>query len=127
MSSESLRFLSSILLLAGVLILVATTLPLTIFFWESARDPSLVSFNTTYMQVNNTHVVVNVTLTYKGHIPLKNFKMTIYGKSLDFGDVDKGVYTETIIVNSSQLENRTTSVTFSIGGLYSYSQVSRGG
>jgi len=126
MSKSSLRFISTVVVIISGLIVIGLATPLAVFLWETMKDPNLLSYNVTYKPVSASEVEVNITLSYKGHIVLKDFTMHIYGQELDFGDIGNGVYTRSIVVSPGQLSDTGVSVGFKVAGLYGFNITSRG-
>lgn len=116
----SLGFVSAVIILASMLVLLAVSMPLGVFLWEAARDPNLLSYNSTFRVTGPDSVIVNVTVSYRGHIVLKDFRMHVYGRELNFEDLTRGVYVKSIIVSPRDLNESSVTVGFKVAGLYGF-------
>ncbi|MCE4619271.1 MAG: hypothetical protein F7C37_07560 [Desulfurococcales archaeon] len=124
---EDLKHLSITATIILALIILSLALPLVVFLWETMKDPYLLSYNITYKPIDLENVEVNITLTYKGHIKLTHYTMTIYGKTLDFGDITRGTYTKTLTLSTQELTgNKIVTISFKVAGLYKFTITSNG-
>lgn len=126
MSRSSLQFISAVVVVVSGLIVIGLAAPLAVFLWETMKDSNLISYNVTYTAVNASGVEVNITLSYRGHVVLKDFTMHVYGHDLYFGDVVNGVYMRSIVVSPEQLTDNGVSVSFKAAGLYGFTITTEG-
>lgn len=126
MSRSSLQFISAVVVVVSGLIVIGLAAPLALFLWETMKDPNLISYNVTYRVVNASEVEVNITLSYRGHVVLKDFTMNVYGHDVYFGDVVGGVYVKSMMVSPQKLIDNNVSVSFKVAGLYGFTVTSGG-
>ncbi len=111
-------------LLVASAVMLAVLLPIGVFFVEFLENPDIFDVETTSYTVGNT-VHVNVTLTYNGSIPLKDFRYTVF-----YGNENHTASTDVLRKGQSLSLAFTTiyqgsgekgfSLSFKVMGLYSF-------
>jgi hypothetical protein len=109
-----------ILVVAVFFISILLLLPLLVFVWDVFQNPECIVLrfgNASY--IDSEVFKVNITLSYCSSIPLKNVKIQIGSKLLEFDYINKGVvYTREIMLTMEDLEEGVRGLEASIGGFY---------
>lgn len=107
----------------SILIILALVSPLIIFFTEIITNPEK-SPQLRIEQIGYTedqqYITLKIELIYNGTIPLTDFEITLLGKELYFGVVEKGIYEKYINVSISSIQEllREINMYFKIAGIY---------
>ncbi len=90
--------------LVAFLVLSGLATPAAIFVYELVSKPNLIDLKTSYEQLNETHIKLAFSVTYRGTIPLNDVKLEILNKTLYFGDLPKNTtLTKYVVFNVSSL------------------------
>jgi len=113
---------STVLALATGFAIVALSFPLLVFAVEYARNPALLGVRVNVAPINQSHVALDVTLSYVGTIPLTDVQLVVGNRSTTVGDLHEGVAkTVTIPLNVDEARNlrpSDVSLRFKIMGIY---------
>ncbi len=99
-------------------------MPLIQFSLDVLNNPEALSFKFSVIDfdVREGIVKINVTTSYRGRITLKDFKIVVMNKTLDFGDLRPGSDVSRILSVSmrdvKRLLSKGLTLEFSINGLY---------
>jgi hypothetical protein len=106
--------------LVAFLILSGLITPAIIFVYELTSEPDLIDFKTSYEQLNETHVKVVFSITYRGSVPLNDVRLEVLNNTLYFGDLPKNTtLTKYVILNVSSVpEYPEVLISLKIAGIY---------
>ncbi len=65
-------------------------------------------------EVNKTHDRVNITVFYKGRVPLTGFTLKLGKTAIYFGRIRAGNNTRTIIIPKSDLQSNNVGISFKV-------------
>jgi len=103
-----------------ILTLLILLLPLLVFVWDVIQNPECIILkfeNTSY--INSEELKANIIVSYCSSIPLRNVKIQIGSRLVEFDYISKGVTcTEGIIFTTRDLEEGVKGLEASIGGFY---------
>jgi hypothetical protein len=106
--------------LVAFLILSGLITPAIIFVYELTSKPDLIDFKTSYEQLNETHVKLVFSITYRGSVPLNDVRLEVLNNTLYFGDLPKNTtLTKYVILNVSSVpEYPEVLISLKIAGIY---------
>jgi len=106
--------------LVAFLILSGLITPAIIFVYELTSKPDLIDFKTSYEQLNETHVKVVFSITYRGSVLLNDVRLEVLNNTLYFGDLPKNTtLTKYVILNVSSVpEYPEVLISLKIAGIY---------
>jgi len=104
---------------ASAFLVLGLLTPLAVFVAETAADPYALQLNIMRASDSGDYVVVVVNLTYRGSIPLTNFKVKLYGEELDFGTVIRGSYVKELrVARQAFTDVPSVEESFEVAGIY---------
>jgi len=104
---------------ASAFLVIGLLTPLAVFIAETAADPHVLRVDIANVAADGDYVVVVVNLTYRGSIPLTNFKVKLYGEELDFGTVVRGSYAKELRVARQAITDApSVEESFEVAGIY---------
>lgn len=106
--------------LVAFLVLSGLVAPAIVFVYELTSKPDLIDLKTSHEQLNETHVKVVFSITYRGSVPLNDVRLEVLNNTLYFGDLPKNItLTKHIILNVSSVpEYPEVLISLKIAGIY---------
>jgi len=108
------------IIVLAILTSLILLLPLLVFVWDITQNPECIVLkfeNTSY--INSEELKTNITVSYCSSIPLRNVRIQIGSRLVEFNYISKGVScTQEIILATRDLEEGIRGLEASIGGFY---------
>ncbi len=98
-------------------------LPLAIFAYELSENPHIINATVSYVvDPVRRIVVINVTVSYDGSVPLTNFVLEVLNHSIDFGTLGpRTTKVRSLEIPLEELESlsiRSVKASFLVAGIY---------
>ncbi len=106
--------------LLAFLILSGLVAPAIVFVYELTSKPDLMDLKASHEQLNETHVKVIFSITYRGSVPLNDVRLEVLNSTLYFGDLSENTtLTKHVILNVSSVpEYPEVLISLKIAGIY---------
>jgi len=110
------RYALAVLALLSLALLL---LPLLAFAWDALRNPGCLTIRVEGGgRTAEGELRAKVSVSYCSSVPLKDVRVRIGSRTVEFGRIARGVYTQEVTLTLKDLEEGIRELEASIGGLY---------